>query len=120
MPEPGTPDRTARNRSSSGPEAEHGRDRERGRSRRRSSKRGTSADDRTPAAAASGDGGRARGAILSSLQIETPLEEFRNHVRKKQRSFEGGATGRAAEIYKRAHELAEQLIRKQRGGDERC
>ena len=56
------------------------------------------------------------GPILSSLQIGSPLDEFRSHFAKKQRSFEGAASPRAAEIYKRAFELAEQLIRKQRGG----
>ncbi|MGA1488314.1 MAG: hypothetical protein ACYTGJ_07575 [Planctomycetota bacterium] len=60
------------------------------------------------------------GAILSSLQIGTPLEEFRSHYRKKQRSFEGMAVARPAEIYRRAFELAEELIRKQRGGDDEC
>ena len=58
-------------------------------------------------------------AILTSLQIETPLEEFRRHFQKRRRSFEGTGGGRAVEVYRRAFELAEQLIRKQRGGDER-
>ena len=60
------------------------------------------------------------GPILSSLQIGSPLDEFRSHFTKKQRSFEGAASPRAAEIYKRAFELAEELIRKQRGGGDRC
>ena len=59
-------------------------------------------------------------AILTSLQIETPLEEFRRHFQKRKRSFEGTAGGRSTDVYQRAFDLAEQLIRKQRGGDERC
>jgi hypothetical protein len=58
--------------------------------------------------------------ILASLQIDTPIEEFRRHCEKKQRSFEGAAEGRASEIYRRAFELAESLIRRQGGGDGRC
>ncbi len=64
--------------------------------------------------------GAVRGAILTSLQIDSPIEEFRRHFAKKQRSFEGTADGRAIEIYRLAFELAEQLIRRQRGGEERC
>ena len=58
--------------------------------------------------------------ILTSLQIDTPLEEFRRHCEKKQRSFEGAAEGRASETYRRAFELAESLIRRHGGGDGRC
>lgn len=58
--------------------------------------------------------------ILTSLQIETPLEEFRRHFAKKQRSFEGTGDGKPTEIYRRAFELAEHLIRKQGGGDTPC
>ncbi len=79
--------------------------------------------DRAPRDEESSAGGERRSsqsAILTSLQIETPLEEFRRHFKKRQRSFEGLAGGRAADVYRRAFELAEQLIRKQRGGDERC
>ncbi len=61
-----------------------------------------------------------RGRILTSLQIETPLDEFRRHFAKKERSFEGTADGRASEIHQRAFELAERLIRQHGGGDDRC
>ena len=61
-----------------------------------------------------------RGSILTSLQIDTPLEEFRRHIEKKRRSFEGTADGRAIEIHRRAFALAEELIRAQIGGEDRC
>jgi hypothetical protein len=58
-----------------------------------------------------------RGSVLTPMQIETPLEEFRRHFAKKQRSFEGTADGRASEIHRRAFELAESLIRRHSGGE---
>jgi len=58
--------------------------------------------------------------ILTTLQIDTPIEEFRRHCEKKQRSFEGAAEGRASEIYRRAFELAESLILRRGEGEGRC
>lgn len=62
----------------------------------------------------------ARPNILTSLQIDTPLEEFRRHCEKKQRSFEGATEKRASEIYRRAFELAENLLRRRSGEGGPC
>lgn len=60
------------------------------------------------------------GTILTALQIGTPLDEFRHHFEKKQRSFDGAGEGRARDIYRRAYELAEALIQKGGGGGASC